>query len=770
MFKPNALPFDDLTPQGISNKSIPRKPDEFLEYLEYLATSPQLDHDAISDHIIQFLSFPKLKFEQKQAVFLALRDLNLTESFWAQMLTTIRTSLNPKDPLTESILISLCGAPPDLIKKEFNGFGFLSQYTKNENPSIRYAAFYALYNFRNFITINKDLVDSCLNQLKDKIPKLIFICLKFIQFFISIDFNDIEALMKPHHNELLTIARVHGHLMNIQHWAFIINQVRPSIQAVIEFLPHVSLSGAAFLLAALPSLHDFDEIVNIPVTSILPQIIDIITHPYSDGTRDQLFITALQILKKDQFNQNSTNQSKYFFSRLVDLMFLSNQSISLQVVSLFADTASSYQMLETVLSKADEASQRSNFFCDLAGIAAMLTQNDDKINIISELVKLLAVQNDSTRWELAASCIASYLWKQKQHVLSRLQNLFEVICGINNVSIRSLFFIFIAQFAPPFIRSHLIRKIKECLFPSRFNQQTTSTTFTLPESSAKSSIPLLMQLGLVRSLATIGEPEELQDIKDQLENPLYKMVYEQAVQQKEITAQNKNHRHSSLSGQLESEEAPPISAFFCCDVVDIGMLSAALEFPSSLPRSDFLGVERPFIEISPVYHAMTIEIASTMIPKYRSLCVDLRISSKGIVPAIDVFLDVPISLTPPQVPVWSVKDINEGSKVTHRFSFTVNRMENPFALIRVCQQDTIVLTIKVCLPLIDLFEKVHPDEWLTRCIWQKLMFEKKDVDLPDSTWVSPQGCISVKNKVARASQAEYLDLLYSAIDTCSVVD
>jgi hypothetical protein len=151
-------------------------------------------------------------------------------------------------------------------------------------------------------------------------------------------------------------------------------------------------------------------------------------------------------------------------------------------------------------------------------------------------------------------------------------------------------------------------------------------------------------------------------------------------------------------------------------------------------------------------------------------------SEKGVIPSAVVSFNVPENLTPPHIPEWSVTNLVEGVKVTHRFSFTVRSAANPFVQIIVMQEGALVLQMKVCLPLIDLFVKITKPVGvvqieLEKAIWHRLRHQQEaEVDSEDAIWVEHSGCIAVKNHIARSSKEAFLDLLPFAIETCAVLD
>ena len=758
--KSSSFPFDDVTAQSSSTKSIPRKTEEFVNYIEYLATSPQLDHSKISQHLLQFLKLPKLKADHKSTILYALRNLNLPEDFWSSFLPSIKADLTENSKNIEETLYALCSCPPSCLLKEFHNFQFVNPYLTSKTTGIRFTAFYLLYNFRNFIKVDDEIVNQTLHQLKENSPRLIFLALNLLTFYINIDFPNIAETIALYTSDLIQVVYTHGHLLNIKHLSFILNHIHPSIQTLISFLPHVSISSACFLMSTLPACHDFARISDFPASAVLPNIIDIISHPYSDGMRTELLVTALRIIK--------ISQNHHFFERIRDILFASNQVYELEVTSLFADVIPTQNDISQVLAKANESSNMKVFFNDLVAISSLIALRDSK-DISTEVLKLLSKQDEMTHWKLAASCIATYMWYQRSFFVKQIQGIFEVCSAINDKGIRSLFLIFLAQFAPTHLNVPLLQSIKSIIIGKQSEEIKRSKFQITGESN--DSLPSLLKFELVRSFVQIAPKDEIDSISSLLNQPIYKIIIERAIEQREKLQKETRRRASTPSSTLQNiDEEPPIPPFICCDVTEVGQIAYALAYPSSGSTLDFQGVHRDFVEVSPIYHALTIEIASVIVPKYRSLCLDLRLSAKGVVPSITIIFQVPATLTPPQVPEWTITDLNEGSKVTKRFSFTVNNLSNPFAMIRVEQEGVRVLEIKVCLPLIDFFRKVEPDRDIAKYIWNGLHHEKKGVKLPNSIWVSPQGVIAVRRGITRATEAEYLDMLASAQETRATIE
>ncbi|KAK8875947.1 hypothetical protein M9Y10_006125 [Tritrichomonas musculus] len=759
------LPFDNVSTQTDTVKAIPHRPEEFVHYVEYLATSPQLDLSAVSARIYQFLNLSRIKPEKRQTVLFAIRDMQLPEDFWQQMLPQFKTELTNADhKFTEAILMAISSAPPNCIVQTFNNFNFILPYLENDSEHICYAAFYVLYKFRNYIKINTQIVQLTLKQLTSKLTQLCFLAVYLIKFYISIDFQDIGNIIRPYYNDLKRIIYVNGHIINVNLLYFILKLIHPSIQDIISILPHVSYPIAGFLIAAMPSCHDFTHIVDVPSDSIMPFIVDVINHPYCDGIVMELLITALQIVKMSQNN--------HFFDRITQHM-LNSKSSKIQVISLFADVAKSLKELSRLLSKAYQSAKDSNFFYILVAISSFLATKDN-IDITKELMKLLSSESDSRYWRLAASCVAYYTWHQKHYVLDQIQNILEVVKQINDLSTRSLFLVYLADIVPVHLRADLIAAMKHSLFSNsdKSGQMITTTKNDFKIRDKDDSISILLKIQLVSALSAISSESDLDDIVQELTQPIYMLAMQNGMKMRQQQNESRpSGRKESLSpSTVPQKNSIPLSPFIHINVIDLGLLASGLYYPSTLPVASIGGKRREFIEISPVYHALTVEIATVVVPSDRSLSIELRLSAKGVIPSLSVSFNVPVTLTPPQVPEWSINSLNEGSKVTQNYTFTINKLINPFGMIHIVQDGASVLDIKVCLPLIDMFEMITPDPDIERNIWQALRFQRTNVPLKDAMWVSTEGCIAVKNNVARASSEELLNMIPSALETHAVVD
>ena len=92
--------------------------------------------------------------------------MQLPEDFWQQMLPQFKTELTNSEPkFVEAILMAISSAPPNCIVQTFNNFNFILTYLESDKENIRYAAFYTLYKFRNYIKIDSKIVQLTLDQL-----------------------------------------------------------------------------------------------------------------------------------------------------------------------------------------------------------------------------------------------------------------------------------------------------------------------------------------------------------------------------------------------------------------------------------------------------------------------------------------------------------------------------------------------------------------------------------------------------------------------------
>jgi hypothetical protein len=301
--------------------------------------------------------------------------------------------------------------------------------------------------------------------------------------------------------------------------------------------------------------------------------------------------------------------------------------------------------------------------------------------------------------------------------------------------------------------------MRQTLFPTAGSNRTSLSA----AGQDGVGIPLILRIGVVRGIAAVASDEQLAELSRQLEDPIFGLVVKRS-----RGARDPNRGRPSLKFEALGLPASP---FVTCNLPEIARLARGIAYR----KRDIHGTSRPFIEISPPYHALALEIASVVNPKSWTICLDLRMSGKGVIPSAVVSFNVPENLTPPQIPEWAVTNLVEGVKVTHRFSFTVGSASNPFVQITVMQEGAIVLQLKVCLPLIDLFVKIARPEGpvqveLEKAIWQRLRYEQPDVDLEDAIWVDQSGCIAVKNHIARSSKKAFLDMLPSAIETRAVLD
>lgn len=150
------------------------------------------------------------------------------------------------------------------------------------------------------------------------------------------------------------------------------------------------------------------------------------------------------------------------------------------------------------------------------------------------------------------------------------------------------------------------------------------------------------------------------------------------------------------------------------------------------------------------------------------LTLDLRIHTKGLIPELKCEFEVPQSITPSKINSLTLTNLTETPR-THRLCFTIRNLLYPILLIRILINDKVVMERKVILPLVDFFDKVQPNGELFENLWRKLRFEKRDVNVVDSLWVSDLDCIMIKDHIARATNKNLFDLLPSVQKISTIV-
>ena len=740
-----SLPFEEVKPKADLLRQIPSKPSEFVNFVRFLATSPHLDPSPVADHILQFFSLPKLKKENGNAVYFALGDLAMPESFWTQLVLQIKQQLSLTHDLADGMLYALSSAPAKVILSQFSNWEFLKEFLREGQNPKKYAAFRLLHVFRSQIKFDEEFVELTLQELTSEMAGLVMMCLNLVIFLRTVEFPGIEEKIEPHKNDIWRMAMVHGHLMNTKHISFIVDVVKPDLRMIGDLLPHVSLSSACYLLASIPANPDFLKQHNFPSDVIIPVMLDIIRHRFSEAMRSELFMTTLYVVlqKKDQVS----------FESLVSLLISDIPVCSLDVVALVCHAAVEFGILPKVLKDAYDSEQKNkNMFCDMTACAAIFALNAE-VDVTTELLNLLCQQSHGKSWRMAAACVAWYLWVKRPTVSTQLV---EAVCKIKDSRMRALFLVYLTRIGPDHLRSSIVKDMQETLLPAVFKSSEDPRTIAVAERPDGVDIPLVMKLSLLRSIIILANAEEMNSMKQFLTDPIWEMTARNALREK----------------QAPNNDALPISPFSMLDLIDIERICLAIEVPHKPAQTDFLGIHRPFVEISPAYHALTVEISTVVTRITRSLCVDLRLSTKRMVPDVSVSLFVPPTLTPGYVAPWVISELKEDGTVMHRFPFTVHDLKNPYARICITQAGTTVMDVRVCLPLIDLFTHIEPKSETARDIWNRMHREhNRPVDLADGVWFIPnEGSIAVRSNVARATRKCLLKLIPSIKTTSTVIE
>ena len=738
MYKGN-LPFDDVSPSKQKNKEIPRGFEAFSEYVDYLASSPNIDPGYVSSHILQFLVVPKVKPEVKKSVLLALGSMEMPPDFWSALFSKFQQQFNPKWEFAEAMLVALTAAPVSVILQQYNKFTFLTPFLSAPTQEVRYAAFAALYKFRDHILITPDIVDAIIANISAKLPKLVFIIINWLMFLISVDYPQINELLKPHHDNLLHVITVFGHLMNEKQLAFLIEYTQPSLHQLISMSIHLSIPSACFVLSYLPSCPDFPLVADMALSCILPLYNDLIRNPMSDGMKNELIIAALEVIRR---NKNATN-NKIYFDSLVALMFSLPGLDDFKLLSLVVNVANIFNALPSLISKAATDAKSPNVFPKLISISCVLAE-EKNLDIVSEILKLFTWQTRDENWRLAAATALQYLYTKHEFTTQHFQELFNVMQSLSEPIIRATMIIILAYYVPVNLRAALVEEARNMLFPNYFVPY--HSTYDIKKIEHRETLPTVLRVSLVRILTNLAQGDELEEIEEELKSPLLAPFIKAPM----------------------TTDVIPVNPFSFCTNSSIGMLAAALEFPSTNVSSNFLGVTRQFTTVSPSSHALCIEIASNVVGKHKSVSLDVRVSVKQLTPSLSIYFDLPPDFTPPHVEDWHITDLDRGSKVTRRITFTANKMSNPFMNIRAEMEGQVVMNLKVVIPLIDLFDKVDPNSAVSKHLWSLMKCEKKNIPLPDSMWVCWNGCVIVKDGVARADEESYLDMLPSAFNTTAV--
>jgi len=739
MFKPN-LPFDEVTPLCFSKQSIPRNTEAFVECMEYLCTSPHIDSSELVEPILQFLNLPKVKPELIDNAFIAISNMDLPDKFWTSLFGIIKNRFENNNPNICSMISCLSSAPITIILSEFNGITFLFPFLDHSDHNVRFAVLSTLYTFRNSIELTNILVEKVIESLKCIIPRLLAITLNWIVFLINIDYPGFAEMIKPHEYLFSEMIVFVGHLINMKHLEFILRITNPTICQRLSFIPHVSLAAATFILSSISESPDFEQVSSLFPSTILPSFIDVFNHPFSEGVKSELLISALLILKKCYQN----TESRLFFLKVGDVLFQNPVVDDFRLISLFVDVSIALKEFEKLFDK-DFVKLNSTIFLNKFVAISASRAVMHNISISQHLLKLLSTLNPNIGyWKVAVSSIFDYFWNigDKSHFSTIPWK--EVSNSIPNIEMRALFYCIVAKFIDKNQKQVNINEIKKLLFPDPIVSDKSGVSFRVEDHN--NMISLIIRLCLFKCLKSISDPEELNGIDIMSFDPIY-------------TQFNKQTSISKI----------PISPYYLCSTTEIGDLADSLSFIKSLKLSSNIGVYREYRKITPPYHVLNVEVSSVVSAKDKSVSLDIRISSDSYSPSLSVFLEVPDSFTPPIVPKWVTSEIKTSTKVSRRFRFTANKMKTPFIAIKVYQGNSELIHLKLCVPLIDMFSKISEPSILTDTIWSKLKFEKSGLDIPDGTWVSWVGCISVKNGTARAEKPEYLDMLESATNTIASI-
>lgn len=732
------LPFDDVPVQPQNNKNIPRGYETFVEYVEYLATSPQIDPGFCSDHITQFLITPKVKDEYKKRVLFALSSIDLPDSFWSPLFAQFKTQLSPKWKFAEEFLLCISTAPTSSILQEFNTFNFINQFLDDQNVEIRFSAFSTLYKFRDNIVITDKMVQSILDNLTMKSPKLVFLSVNWIMFLISVDYPRIQEILAPYKDQIFDILPVLGHLINQKQVEFILNFTQPTISQQIAPVTHSSISTACYILSSLPLANDFPSISNIPLNVVLPLYIDIIKNTFSNGLRLELYTAYLKIL----IQAEAPAQDKIFFETISDMLLQEQGQTEFKLVALYATVARMYSLLPNIMDKASGPGVNPNYFSKLVAVSCIIGIKDNT-NHIRDIKKLLTWTRKDASWYVATGAAFLYLFNCNMYTVDSLQELIDISISITDDRVRAMLLIYLSYFAPVNFKSNLVVQMKNLLFPHLFTKYPDVIDFKNIKIHEK--LPLLLRVGLTRCIGALAQPDELEDIDEEMKAPLIS---------------------SFKAGPLTGEELL-VDPFFLCTSKDIGYLSNGI---SDINKLQSFSVSRPYTRVSPTSHALNVEVASQITAKNKSIALDVRLSVQQLTTSLKVYFDIPSNFTPNQISPWVIADLNAGSKINHTITFTSNKMTNPNIGIRVEQDGQEVLNIKLCVPIIDMFYKIDHDDEVAKHIWGKLPCQGNADGLKDGMWVCWNGCVGIKNGIARSDVPAFLKMLPSSSQTVSIIE
>jgi hypothetical protein len=256
-------------------------------------------------------------------------------------------------------------------------------------------------------------------------------------------------------------------------------------------------------------------------------------------------------------------------------------------------------------------------------------------DVTQTLLKLLSAQNEvSSHWQLAAAAVVLYIGCQSQFVGDHIQSVFDVVQSMKSPAIKSLSIIFLAELVPSHLWTALFELMRQTLFPTAFSAVHGSRNSLSSADPDGNGIPLILRIGVVRGIATVACDEQPGELSRQLEDRIFSLAVKRSRAARDPSRTRVWFRFDPL-GLLAS-------LFVTCGLPEIARLARGMAYR----KRDIQGTSLPFVEISPTYHALTLEIASVVDPKSRTICLDLRISGKGVIPSAVVFFNVPENLTP----------------------------------------------------------------------------------------------------------------------------
>lgn len=547
---------------------------------------------------------------------------------------------------------------------------------------------------------------------------LVGIVLNWLIFAVSIEAPGILKRLEDARLELIDLLLICGHLFNMNQVLFLIKYAKPSIEHLISMYSNVSPCCSFLFLSMLPQLHDFDSIAILNPSIVLPAILDSAVHPLSVGMTIELFTSALKILGKTEHPE-----SNLFFEKVMERMFkLSN--FTLDLISLLFQVAVKLNNGTNLLQKATQQVVDDGFLNQLVAIAASFSASNQTDDFTTIFIKVLSGDSKKPYYFLACSSFASYLLQNRSKLSRNTLVLVESIQALSNQKMKSLFLILFAKIKPA-----LKSQIKQILYPK---QATNTASFICTDFEELSNTVKIL---LAQTLLSLSDEEETEAFHD----PIF------------------------IPRDL-SEDEIPINPFFFCDPVEIAQLSCAHNYEVKM------SISREFKVVSPDFHCLSVEIASLVVPKHIGMSIDIRLSSKSLIPNMAVQVFVPTTFTPTKAENWEIADLQPSRKVNRSFGFTVNSVLNPWMLIKAVQENAVLIELKICLPVIDLFSACSPTVVEQDAIWHQLKHTKSGFSLEDSVWVFQDNVIAVRNGIARANKLELLRLLSSAKVTNAVVE